>query len=319
MKLIFTPTGENGEKEYDVIIIGGGPAGLSAGIYSARNNLKTLILEKEIIGGQISKTDFVDDYPGFPEGVDPQTLINRFEEHARKFGSKILFEEVKEINLNGKYKIVKTFSNEYKTKALIIATGVRYKELNVPGEKKFMGKGVSYCAVCDGPLFREKDMVVIGGRYAAVKEAIYLTRFAKKVYLIHDEDKLRVAKIYLEKLSKNPKIEILLERRIKEIYGKEKVEGITFENIKTKEIQKLPCSAVFVYIGFVPNTEFLRGIVKLDPQGAVVVNEKMETNVPGIYAAGDVRIYSFRQIVTAASDGVTAAISAESYIEKEFK
>ncbi len=305
--------------EYDVIIIGAGPSGLTAGIYAGRANLKTLILEKEIIGGQIALTEKIEDYPGFPEGINAQELIKRFEEHAKKFGAEIIFDEAKEIILDGKYRIVKTSYNEYKSKAVIVATGARHKTLDVPGEKEFRGKGVSYCAICDGPFFKDKDIAVVGGGDTAILEAIYLTKFGKKVYIVHRRDKFRASAKYVERAKENKKIEFLLENVIKEIYGEKKVEGIIIQNVKTKEERKIPVSAVFIFIGFIPNSEILRGIAKIDEDGGVITNEKMETDTPGIYAVGDVRSKSLRQIVTGASDGAIAAMAAYEYIEENFK
>jgi len=305
--------------EYDLIVIGAGPGGLTAALYAGRSNLKTLVLEKDIIGGQIALTEIVEDYPGFPEGIKAQDLIKNFYEHAKKFGAEIIFEEAKEIKVIGNYKIVKTLYNEYKCKAVIVATGARHKSLNVPGEKEFLGKGVSYCAICDGPFFKDKEIVVVGGGDTAVLEANYLTKFGKKVYIVHRRDKFRAAPKYVERIYKNPKIELLLEKVVKEIYGKNKVEGIILEDVKTKEVKELSCSAVFIFIGFIPNSEILRGIAEIDENGYVIVDEKMETNVKGIYAIGDLRKKTLKQIVTSAADGAIAAMAAYDYIEENFK
>ncbi len=319
-ELVFELTKEEKRgKEYDLIIIGAGPGGLSAGMYAGRSRLKTLILEKEVIEGQLAITDFVEDYPGFYEGINAHELISRFEEHAKKFGAQILMEEAKEIVLDGNYKIVKTLSNEYRAKAVIVATGARYRKLGIPGEQEFTGKGVSYCAICDGPFFREKDIVVVGGGDSAVTEALFLTKFGKKVYIVHRRDKFRAADMYVERAEKNPKIELKMESIVKEIYGKETVEGVILENVKTKKAEKLACSAVFVFIGLIPNSDLLKGLAKFDSQGAVIVNEKMETGVPGIYAVGDVRSTSLRQVVTSAADGAISAMMAETYMEENFR
>lgn len=305
--------------DYDVIIIGAGPGGLTAGMYAGRANLRTLILEKEVIGGQIALTEKIEDYPGFPEGISAQELIKRFEEHARKFGAEIIFEEAKEINIDGKYRIVKTNYNEYRGKAIIVATGARHKTLDVPGEKEFRGKGVSHCAICDGPFFKDKDIVVIGGGDTAVLEAIYLTKFGKKVYIVHRRDKLRASAKYVERAKENKKIEFLFEHVVKEIYGEKKVEGVILQNVKTREEKRIPVSGVFIFIGFTPNSEILKGLAQIDEKNGVLTNEKMETNIPGIYAIGDVRSKSLRQIVTSASDGAIAAMAAYEYIEESFK
>jgi len=305
--------------EYDLIVIGAGPGGLTAALYAGRSNLKTLVLEKDIIGGQIALTEIVEDYPGFPEGIKAQDLIKNFHEHAKKFGAEIIFEEAKEIIISGNYKIVKTPYNEYKSKAVIVATGARHKNLNVKGEKEFLGRGVSYCAICDGPFFKDKEIVVVGGGDTAVLEANYLTKFGKKIYIVHRRNKFRAAGKYVERIYKNPKIELLLEKVVKEIYGKNKVEGVILEDVKTKEIKNLECSAVFIFIGFIPNSEILRGIAEIDENGYVIVDEKMETNVKGIYAIGDLRKKTLKQIVTSAADGAIAAMAAYEYIEENFK
>ena len=305
--------------DYDVIIIGGGPGGLTAGMYAGRANLKTLILEKEVIGGQIALTEKIEDYPGFPDGIGAQELIKKFEEHAKKFGAEIILEEAKEIILDEKYRIVKTHYNEYKSKTIIVATGARHKLLDVPGEKELRGKGISYCAICDGPFFKEKDIVVVGGGDTAILEAIYLTKFARKVYVVHRRDKFRASAKYVERAKENKKIEFLLENVIKEIYGKNKVEGVILENVKTKEKKELAASAVFIFVGFIPNSEILKGLAEIDENGGVITNEKMETKTPGIYAIGDIRSKSLRQIVTSASDGAIAAMAAYEYIEENFK
>jgi len=303
------------DRDVDVLIIGAGPAGLTAGMYAGRAGLKSFILEKGTIGGQLCLTDWVEDYPGFPDGIKAVELINLMKKHAENFGAKIVREEAKKIEIldNGLKKVI-TDSGEWKAKAVIVATGSYHRKLGVKGESELIGRGVSNCAVCDGPFFKEKDVVVVGGGDSAVTEAIYLTRFAKKVYLVHRRDKFRAQKFYVERAKNNPKIEFILDTIVTEIKGENKVEGVVLKNVKKGEIRELPCSAVFIFIGLIPNSEILKGIAKFDDRNAVITNDKMETGVPGIYAVGDVRSTPLRQAVTAASDGAIAAMMAESYI-----
>ncbi len=307
------------DRDVDVLIIGAGPAGLTAGMYAGRAGLKTVILEKETIGGQLSLTDWIEDYPGFPDGIKAGELINLMKKHAENFGAKIVREEAKKIEvLDDGLKKVITGSGEWKAKAVIVATGAHHRKLGVKGESELMGRGVSNCAVCDGPFFKEKDIVVVGGGDSAVTEAIYLTRFAKKVYLVHRRDQFRAQKIYVERAKNNPKIEFILDTVVTEIKGEQKVEGVVLKNVKTGETKELPCSAVFVFVGLIPNSEILKGLARFDERNAVITNEKMETDVPGIYAVGDVRSTALRQAVTAASDGAIAAMMAESYVAENF-
>ncbi len=307
------------DRNVDILIIGAGPAGLTAGMYAGRAGLKTIVLEKEIIGGQLSLTDFIEDYPGFPEGIKASEFINQLKKHAENFGARIVHEEAVKIDImSDGLKKVTTDKGEWFAKAIIVATGASHKKLGVKGEKELMGRGVSICAVCDGPFFKNKDIAVIGGGDSAFTEAIYLTKFARKVFIIHIREQFRAQKIYIERAKNNPKIEFILNTIITEIKGKQKVESIVLKNLKTQEIRELPCSAVFIFIGLVPNSKILEGIAKLDDKGAVITNEKMETGIPGIYAVGDVRNTVLRQAVTAASDGAIAAMMAESYITENF-
>ncbi|MEO0254193.1 MAG: thioredoxin-disulfide reductase [candidate division WOR-3 bacterium] len=307
------------DREADIIILGAGPAGLSAGLYAARANLKTIILEKETIGGQLSLTEWIEDYPGFPDGINASELINLMRKHAENFGAKILIEKANKIELLDKgYKKVITDRGEWITKAIIVATGAHHKRLGVKGELELMGRGVSNCAVCDGPFFKDKEIVVVGGGDSAVTEGIYLTRFAKKVYIVHRRDKFRAQKIYIERAKNNPKIEFILNTVVEEIKGEKKVEGVVLKNVITGEVWEMPVSAVFIFIGLLPNSEILEGLTPLDERKAVITNEKMETSIPGIYAAGDVRNTTLRQAITAASDGAIAAMMAETYINENF-
>ncbi len=300
---------------YDLIIIGGGPAGLTAYLYAARARLKTLLVEKLSPGGQVLLSDFVENYPGFPEGIAGWQLIEKFVAQVEKLGFNKLNGEVVSVSLEDHLKVVNTADGKsLKAKALIIATGASPKKLGVPGEKEFVGKGVSYCATCDGPFFRDQTVAVVGGGNTAVQEALFLTKFAKKVYLIHRRDKLRAQKILQERLLSNEKVEILWNTIVEEIFGKEIVEGVKLLNKASGEKKVLPVDGVFIFIGFSPQTSFLKGFLKLDESGFIPTDAEMRTEIPGVFAAGDVRAKACRQIVTACGDGATAAYMAEHYI-----
>ncbi len=304
------------EKDYDVLIIGGGPAGLTAGIYSARSGLKTLIIEKLAVGGQIFLSDLIENYPGV-ETASGADLIAIMEKQAKKFGVDFVFEDVMDIKEKDKKFFVKTTSeNEYSGLAIIIATGAKYKELGIPGEAKFKGRGVSNCATCDGAFYKNMDVAVIGGGDTAIQEAIFLTKFAKNVYVIHRRDKLRATKILQDNAFKNPKIKFIFDSIVEEITGNNTVENIKIKNLKTNEIKILPVSGVFVFIGLVPNTEFLKNIIELNEQGYIKTDNEMNTSKLGIFACGDCVQKKLRQVVTAAGDGALAAYSAMHYIEK---
>jgi thioredoxin reductase (NADPH) len=301
------------KKEYDVIIIGGGPAGLSAGIYTARARLASLLIEKGGIGGQIINSLAVENYPGFAavSGID---LTQAMHQQATGFGLTTIYAEVFAIKTSGQKKIVTTSDGDYSAGAVILAGGSERQKLDIPGEAEFTGKGVSYCATCDGAFFRDRDVAVVGGGNAAITEAIELTKFARKVTVIHRRDELRATKILQEKAFAEKKIEFLWDSVLTAITGDAFVEGITVSNVKTKKETRLPVAGVFMAVGFRPNTGYLQGVVALDELGTVIVNDKMETSAPGIFAAGDIRSQSIRQVVAATGDGAVAAISAEKYI-----
>jgi len=304
---------------YDVIIIGGGPAGLTAGIYTSRARLRTLLVEDFTLSPQVTTTFQIENYPGFPEGIGGLDLIERFKKQAKEFGVEFKQARVKNVErgLTSIKEIkIETESEVYNSLSLIIASGARPKELGVKGEKEFRGKGVSYCATCDGPFFRDREVVVIGGGDSAVKEALYLTRFVRKVTLLHRRDKLRATKILQERLFSEQKIDVRWDSVAEEILGREKVEGVRIINLKTKEKSVLSCDGVFIFAGLLPNTDFARGVVELDEKGYVVVDSRMRTSVEGIFACGDCRSTILRQVITACGDGAFAAFSAQEYVEQ---
>lgn len=303
---------------YDIIIIGGGPAGLSAAIYSARGGLKTAVFEKAFIGGQITVTDEVENYPGFEEPLSGFELTEKMRLQAERFGTKFHDEEITAIGLEGLCKIIQTKDNTYRAKSVIICTGAHPRRLNVPGEEPFTGRGVSYCATCDGALYRDKVVAVVGGGDSAIEEGLFLTRFAKKVIVVHRRDSLRAQKIIQERAFKNPKMEFVWDTVVQEIRGDSKVKELELYNRKTNQITHIPVDGVFIYVGILPNNELLESRLELDSSGFVLTDEYMHTNVPGIYAAGDIRHTVLRQVVTATSDGAIAAWSAEKWIIENY-
>ncbi len=303
------------EKTYDIVIVGGGPGGLTAGLYGARAKMKTILIEKYMPGGQIANTEEVEDYPGF-ERISGAELAMKMAEHAKGFGLEIISDEVKEIYSEGNDHLVACASGDiYRCKAVIISTGGSPNKLGVPGETEFTGKGVSYCAICDGAFFKNEVIAVVGGGDAAVEEAIFLTKFGSKIIIIHRRDKLRAQKIIQDRAFKNPKIEIVWDSVVERINGNDKVKSLTIKNVKTGEISELDAGAVFVFIGFVPNSNITRNSLEKDGGGYIITNSRMETSIKGIYACGDVRSQLVRQITNAVGDGTTAAVAAEKYIE----
>jgi thioredoxin reductase (NADPH) len=301
-------------QHYEVIIIGGGPAGLSAAIYTARARLDSLLIEKGLVGGQIVNAERLDNFPGFPDGISGTKLAELMHEQATKYGLKTTIAEVTGVRLEKELKVIETASGSYRTRALIIASGCHRQKLGVAGEAEFTGKGVSYCATCDGAFFRELPVAVVGGGNAAVTEALHLTKFASKVTVIHRRDQLRAGKILQEKAFSEPKIDFRWDSVVSKIEGKDLVSGLKLRDVKTSRESTLSVSGVFVSIGFIPNTEYLKGVVPLAENGAVITNDLMETEVAGIYAAGDIRKGSPRQVITACGDGATAAIQATKFL-----
>ena len=301
-------------REYDVVIIGGGPAGLTAGIYTARARLRSLLIEKAVTGGLVVNAGLVENYPGFPQGISGLELTDSMNQQAVKFGTETLLAEVTGLELKGEQKIVKTTEGDIVAKAVIIASGSGRVKLDVPGEEEFTGRGVAYCAICDAYFYRDLSVVVVGGGNAAINEALDLSKFAAKVIVIHRRQELRATRILQEKAFAEPKIEFLWNTVVEAIEGEDVVKRIRLRNVRTGEKSAMDISGIFVAIGFKPNTDYLKGVLSLDANGAIITNEKMETEVPGIFAAGDIRSGSIRQVVAGAGDGAVAAIYAERYI-----
>lgn len=307
---------------YDVLIIGGGPAGMTAAIYSKRAGKSVLIIERMMPGGQIALTSDVENYPGIKK-TDGFTLANMMAEHVTSLGVEFIFTDVLEFDIAGKTKKVRTHEGTFEGKTIILCLGASAKQLNLENEKKFLGRGVSYCATCDGNFFKGKTVAVVGGGNTSLEDTLYLSNLVSKVYLIHRRDEFHGEKILVDRLNeadKDPKnpIDVILNSQVIKIDGTDKLTGITIENFATKKIKNLKIDALFIAIGRKPDTELLEGKIKLDERGYIVTNEKMETNVPGVYAAGDIRQKQLRQIVTACSDGAIASVNTNEYILKNF-
>jgi thioredoxin reductase (NADPH) len=300
---------------YEVIIIGGGPGGLTAGLYTSRARLSTLLIESALFGGQMTTTELIENYPGFPQGVTGDELSRLMEDQAKKFGMKTVTQEVVKVSLEGDMKVVQTYESAYRCEALIVSTGAEYRKLGVPGEKEFAGKGVSYCATCDGAFFRDSQIVVVGGGDSALTEALFLTKFARELTIIHRRDALRGTKIYQERALASPKIKFLWNSIVQEIKGDSTVRSINVKNVKTGEIREVETEGVFLFVGLVPRTQFLKGVVQMDEAGYILTNEDCETPTKGILAVGDCRKKLLRQIATAVGDGATAAFAAEKFLE----
>jgi thioredoxin reductase (NADPH) len=301
-------------KTYNVVIIGGGPAGLAAGLYCARSRLNTLLIEKGIMGGQITNAERVENYPGFPKGISGIELGQLIHEQAVSYGLETLPAEVTKAVPSQRHNLVSTSEGDFVSESIIIASGSQYRKLGVPGEDKLVGKGVSYCATCDGPLFKGKALTVIGGGDAAITDALYLSKFASSVKIIHRRDQLRASSIYQERAMAEPRIEFIWDTVVTQIEGDGLVKQLVLKNTRNDKISTLELDGVFVAIGSEPNSAQWRGLLPLDEWGYIITNEIMETKIPGIFAAGDVRHNSARQAITAAGDGATAAISAERFL-----
>jgi len=301
--------------DYELVIIGGGPAGLTAGLYAARGGLNVTLIEKIVPGGQIIITDWIENYPGFPEGLSGPDLVQKMTEQVKRFDLSIESNEVISVDFSEPVKKITLNDRTLTSHAIIIATGASPKKLGVPGEETFYGKGISSCATCDGPFFKEGIVAAVGGGDTAVQESLFLTKFAKKVYLIHRRDKLRAAAILQKRALANEKIEMIWDSVLTDISGLTHVENITVKNVKTGDKTQFSVDGCFIWVGTIPNAQFLGDSVKLDEYGFIIADLNMETSVPGVFAAGDVRNTPLRQVVTAVGDGAIAVISAENYIE----
>lgn len=304
-------------KSYDVIIIGGGPGGYTAALYAARANLSTLVLEKMSPGGQMATTDIVENYPGFVEGINGFDLGMQMKEGAERFGVKTRMKEVKSVDLISNPKLVQTKKDTFESKTVILATGAFPRELGLPNERELRGRGVSYCATCDGSFYRGKTVVIVGGGNTAVADAIFLAKICEKVYLVHRRDELRASKTYMDALEKTENIEFIWSSEVVEIEAEQFVTGVKVKNKKDDSIREVACDGVFVAIGNVPNTELIQGQVELDEAGYVLADETTKTNIPGVFAVGDMRTKPLRQIVTAVADGAVASKFAEEFIDAQ--
>lgn len=300
--------------QYDVIIIGGGPAGYTAALYTVRAGFKTLLIEKLYVGGQINETTRIDNYPGFPEGIDGFTLGQKFRQGAERFGAETKNTEVTAVRLGGKVKIVETQDGIYEAKAVIIATGAGHKRLNLPKEQELTGRGVAYCAACDGSFYRGRTVAVAGGGNSAAADALLLSRIAKRVILIHRRDSLRATKVYHEPLKTAENVEFRWNSRVTELLHGDRLTGVKIQNVHTGQEEEIAVDGLFISIGRQPETGLFAGQLALDEGGYIIAGESTRTELPGVYAAGDVRTKQVRQIVTAAADGAAAACQVEHYL-----
>lgn len=300
---------------YDVAVIGAGPAGLTAALYAARARLSTVVVEKMFPGGQAALTDIIENYPGFTEGISGIQLADAMKRQAERFGAEFTNGDVERIEKNDDLFTVFLKGESIKAKTVILAAGAQPRKLGVKGEKEFTGRGISYCATCDGAFYKDKPIAVVGGGDTAIQEALYLTRFASEIYVIHRRDQLRATKVLQERAFKNEKIKFVWDSVVKEIKGEGTVDEVVVENVKTGKLDSLRVDGIFIAIGHIPNTDFVKDMVQLNEQGYVITDAYMATNVPGIFAAGDMRQKDLRQVVTAVSDGAIAAVEAGKYLE----
>lgn len=299
---------------YDVLVIGGGPGGYTAALYAARANLSVMVLEKLTPGGQMGTTDVIDNYPGFPEGVGGFELALQMQKGAQRFGAQTQLSEVISVELGGTVKQVRTQDGTYQARTVVLASGAHPRELGLSGEQELRGRGVSYCATCDGMFYRGKTVAVVGGGNTAVSDVLYLSRLCQKVYLIHRRDQLRASKVYLDPLQQAENVEFVWDSQVQELLYGDMLTGVQVRHKKTGELREIPCDGLFVAVGHVPNTELYQGQVELDQAGYVLADESTQTNLPGVFAVGDLRKKPLRQVITAASDGAVAAHFIEEYV-----
>lgn len=303
-------------KEFQVIVIGAGGAGLTAALYTSRAKLSTAVFEKLVPGGQIAVTDLVENYPGFPEGVLGPDIAMKMEEQAKRYGTEVIYTEVSKLEKNGSGFVVHTAGGDYHAKSLILATGASFRMLKVPGEKELTGKGVSYCATCDGAFFKDKEVVVVGGGDSALQEGLFLTRFATKVTVVHRRDKLRASAILQQRAQENEKIEFVWNTVVEKIRGDSSVKSVLFKNVESGETREFKTDGVFIFIGHDPNTKFLGDFVKLTEDGYVASEQgSVKTSVPGVFAAGEIRKGATKQLVAACGEGCEAALAAQEYLD----
>jgi len=300
----------------DLIIIGAGPAGLTAGLYAARACLKTLLFERLSPGGQVLTTDRIENYPGFPEGISGFELVDRMKRQAEAFGLEIKGQEVLSLNLSSNKKIVTTAKGTFEAKSIILTCGANPRKIGIEGETLLTGKGVSYCATCDGPFYRDQDVVVIGGGDSAVEEALFLTRFVNKIYLVHRRDELRATKLLRDRVMAEDKIDIIWDTIPLKVIGKAGVEGVELQNVKTNKQTQIPAQGLFIFVGYTPNTGLIKDHLEMDKAGFVLTDQNMQTSIPGVFAAGDIRSKILRQISTAVGEGASAAFAAEKYLDE---
>ncbi len=303
-------------EQYDVLIVGSGGAGMTAALYTSRANLKTALFEKLVPGGQIAVTDLVENYPGFPEGVLGPDIAQKMQAQAEKYGTQFFYDEVIAIEKKSDENFeVKTSSQTYSARSIILAMGASFRMLNVPSERELIGKGVSYCATCDGAFFKGKEVVVVGGGDSALQEGIFLTRFSTKVTIVHRRDTLRASPILQDRAKANEKIRFVWDTAVQKVIGKDKVEGVLLKNLKTGVETDFRTDGLFVFVGHDPNSKLVRGLIDMNEQGYVLTQESLQTSIPGIFAAGEIRQGAVKQLVTACGEGCEAALAAQAYLE----
>lgn len=319
--MILKPVNANSEsdgvepQDVDVLVVGAGPAGLAAALYAARAELKPIVLTGLTLGGQAAITHIIENYPGFPEGLPGPDLGELFKAQAERFGAQVVYDTATEVDFSSRPFVVKTYSAEYRAKSVIISTGATPKQLEIPGEVEFTGRGVSYCGTCDGFFFKDKEVLVVGGGDSALEEGVFLTRYATKVTLVHRRDKVRASPILETRARQNKKIEFVWDTVLEEIAGNGAVQEVRLKNLKSGETSEFATDGVFIFVGHRPNTELFQNQLQLDAAGYIVVNQHMETNIPGVFAAGEVADPHFRQVITSAGMGAAAAIQATRYLE----